>query len=627
MERFFKTGKGYLSSGQLGLTVAFNFLIFFLFIFNKVNGIGITFFQIAHLGPLLFTTNNKSKFFYAKMLLSILLSVFLWLRADGIINTLSLLTIISLNIVIFQEARSGELVKPLYLLKLPFVWIEKIVHYSAVNVRLILSWLLKLGVFKGILKSEVFKKIVVGGIISIPILFILIILFSSADQNFGNIFVELFKKIRFVLDLKWLKNIDLVFEVLIKSLFFWLYLCLVFPYKEIDAKADSSHLRYVIEKITVGVLVAGIFAIFIVTQFKSIGFILNGFSTGKINPSIFVREGFFQLLISCIVGLGVFNALKKDLAKHFITLFLLIEIFLVSLVAGERVWLYQYQFGLTQARVWGVFSLLFLVTFIVVLFLNLKNKVDDYTKWQICILSFSFIVFCAGLVNIDKLISTYKPPVVEGKIDVSYMARNLSWDAAPLWTDGLKDTKTGDLEYKYTLAKNLNQFLASNSRGMNIYNLNVAKICEIKTESWLNTNLSISKNRKEICENYQTWMNFKLDYELTHGITDKQNVVNYNSNSNQPFYSCRTLGTKMIIGSDGKGQIGCDIEVNGQINLENSYCEGQKTLSKKLLVPDYYQRSNRYYATLTGLELKEEVKVYAYTFTGAKVECLPSLNK
>jgi signal peptidase I len=91
--------------------------------------------------------------------------------------------------------------------------------------------------------------------------------------------------------------------------------------------------------------------------------------------------------------------------------------------------------------------------------------------------------------------------------------------------------------------------------------------------------------------------------------------------------SCQTLNTKMIIGADGRGQIGCDIKVRGKFDLSESYCEGQMTHTVKYLIPDAYGRLNRYYATLTGLDLNEEVKVFIYSTDGHEVECLPSLNK
>lgn len=94
-----------------------------------------------------------------------------------------------------------------------------------------------------------------------------------------------------------------------------------------------------------------------------------------------------------------------------------------------------------------------------------------------------------------------------------------------------------------------------------------------------------------------------------------------------PFRSCQTLNTKMVIGADGKGQIGCDVKVDGGFDLSKSYCEGQKTRLKMPLIPDSFQRPNQYYATLTGLDFGEEVRVFIYTQTGSKIECLPSLNR
>ncbi len=628
MKGFLKIDKGFFSSAQLVLTAVYNFLLFFLFLFNRSWGMGVTLFEIAHLVPVMVTTTNKSKAFYAKIILTVLISLFFWTRADSIIRALSLLTVIGLNLIIFQEARSGESISPSYLFKLPFIWLEKFIYYTQLTLQYLVSWHLKLSGLKKFVQSETIKKVIVGVVISMPIIFILIVLFSSADQNFQNIFVEFSKNIRLLLSPKWIENLNWLWVFGVKSGLFWLYLCLVFPYKELDNKVSDGALKNIIEKLTVGTLVAGIFAVFIVTQFKTISFILDGFTSGQLNPSLFVREGFFQLLMSTIIGLGVFHVLKKDLAKHFLTLFLLIEIFLVSLVAGERVWLYQYQFGLTQARVWGIFFLSVLISVIVALFLNLRNILAEKTKWQTYILSFAFLVLCMGLINVDHLIATFRPPIVNNKVDIYYMARNLSWDGADLWIKGLSDVKSGDLEYKYNLVNNLRYFIAYRENNGNSYNMDVGKICSLPEKDWLSVNISVLKNKKQICDNYPTWMDFKVEYERTHGISNKQNTsVIYDQNSAQPFKSCRTLNTKMVVGADGKGEIGCDIEVNGQINLLNSYCEGQKSHISKLLIPDAYQRPNRYYATLTGLDLKEEVKVYVYSFTGSKVECLPSLNK
>ncbi|HWA51686.1 MAG TPA: hypothetical protein VG895_01365 [Patescibacteria group bacterium] len=91
--------------------------------------------------------------------------------------------------------------------------------------------------------------------------------------------------------------------------------------------------------------------------------------------------------------------------------------------------------------------------------------------------------------------------------------------------------------------------------------------------------------------------------------------------------TCKTLNTEMVIDPKGFGYIGCDMEVTGGvINLSKSYCESQITHQKEYLVPDTYGRRNRYWATLTGLDPKEIVKVYGVDYSGNKVECLPDLN-
>src|SRR5258706_11299910 len=82
IKRFFGNSRGFLTSWELIVAILYNFLFFYLFLFKRDWGMGVTFFEIAHLVPVFFTTNNKSKFFYAKIVLAVLLSFFFWTRAD-----------------------------------------------------------------------------------------------------------------------------------------------------------------------------------------------------------------------------------------------------------------------------------------------------------------------------------------------------------------------------------------------------------------------------------------------------------------------------------------------------------------------------------------------------------------
>lgn len=96
-------------------------------------------------------------------------------------------------------------------------------------------------------------------------------------------------------------------------------------------------------------------------------------------------------------------------------------------------------------------------------------------------------------------------------------------------------------------------------------------------------------------------------------------------NETEPW--CITLGTKMNTGNDSRGYIGCDITATGDFIPEKSYCQGQKTGRKAYLMPDAYGRPNQYYATLSGLDPKEEVRVFIVARDGKNIECLPPLNQ
>ncbi len=634
-----------LFSWQLLSIVIYNLFLFWLLLFRKNFGVNVTIYEIASLLPVFVINKNKSPLFYTKVLFAIVLSMFFWLRADLLTDGLSFLVVLLLNTVIFQEAVTGRLVSASYFFDLPFMSIGKVFVYTSKAFKFLVSWQKYLEKIKiGGSKAESIKKILVGVLISVPILFILVLLFASADQSFQNLFSSFLDIFKNFFNFSWLNNLNGLVDWVWQFGIFWIYLCLVFPFDELIRRESIVRMKRVVEKTTVVVLVSAVFALFILTQAKTTDYILNGFTRGLLNPSIFVREGFYQLVFACIVGMTVLYVVKRELGKRLTTILLLTEIFLVSLVAGERVWLYQYQYGLTQARVWGMLFLLFVLIIIGGLFLDLFKKINDKGLWQILLLGFSFIVFVAGLINVDHLIAVTRPPVVNGQVDITYMVNNLSYDALDYWINGLKNVKPDILsgckpqdtpqlcknilqEFKgqYLLVQNINQFLNNlqGSKWVSPGTFDKSKFCNING-NWLTNNLSILNHTKEVCDNYQNWIVFKNQYE---SISHILNPTTPTPSTPAPFYSCQTLGTQMVVGNDGRGQIGCDIQVNGQIDLSQSYCEGQTTHIRQSLLPDAYNRPNRYYATLMGLNLNEEVKVFVYTQSGSQVECLPSLNK
>ena len=89
---------------------------------------------------------------------------------------------------------------------------------------------------------------------------------------------------------------------------------------------------------------------------------------------------------------------------------------------------------------------------------------------------------------------------------------------------------------------------------------------------------------------------------------------------------CRTLESEMKTDSNGRGYINCKIGTDDSFDLDKSYCLGAVSKEKAYLKPDLVGLENRYYAVVTDLDPKEEVKAFIFK-DGKEIECKPSYNK
>jgi len=536
--------------------VLYNLLCFWLFLYNRSWGFGLTLFEVAHLLPhfINFTKISaihdfkKSSLVMLKAVAAIGLSIFFWQHTYVVYQFLVLLCIAVLNLFLIHEMETGEF------LPLSFVW-------QTFNFSLSKFWFYTGKLFQGLQKlrniniaslrvnrkfsDPIFKRVVVGLIVSVPVVAILILLFSSADQNFADIFINLGKTFQHFFgwfDWIWKFDFTWIAPVIIQFTLFWLYLCLIFPLPwDIKEKIKTYYKDVVIEELTVSGLVASVFALFIFTQFKTFSFILSGFNSGKLNPAIFVREGFGQLFIACILGLSIFHFLKHDTQAKYIhhlkkwlfrmALILLAEITLVSFVAGERVWLYQQIFGFTRARIWGLTSLAFLFSVLALLFAELKQKISKGMSMQVYLLVASVLLLFLGWVNIDRVVAIEKPPIVEGKVDWYYISQ-LSFDAFPAWEKYLEsatpetfticqDFIQGKAEASYqncfsTWKMHYDQAQTVRSLTYRFRN-QYPEWCNPPSVSananWLSLNTSVDENRKSFCEKYPVWRDFYTKFQ------------------------------------------------------------------------------------------------------------------
>lgn len=291
-----------LRSWTLFSVVVFNLFIFGFLLFKRDLGANVIFFEVASLVPILLLNKNKYVLFYIKILLAVALATSTWIRADFLTINLSFVAVVFLNVVLFQEAVTGKLVSISFFLNLPFLFFDKVSIYSGKAVRFLSRWQVYVHKSKmSNVKTDTLKKVLLGLIISFPILVVLIFLFATADQNFQAVFSNFFNGLQNIFDFHWLYKLNFIFDRTWQFGLFWIYLCFTLPVSESSNADTILPEKRVIEKLTVVTLVSAVFALFIVTQAKSINYILNGFTTGQLNPGAFVREGFIQLMIACVV--------------------------------------------------------------------------------------------------------------------------------------------------------------------------------------------------------------------------------------------------------------------------------------------------------------------------------------
>lgn len=312
-------------------------------------------------------------------------------------------------------------------------------------------------------------------LIIIPVVALVLILLSSADEIFGNIFNKIFKIFENI-------NIyNLGFRIIyIIALFTYLGVVTYFilnkyekhEYKKDDFKVDNYTIK------TLLTILNAIYIVFDIIQIKSL--MLHQVSS-NINYAEYARSGFFQLLFISILNLAIVLISKRSvedtkynkisgLVMVFLTLIIIISSFL-------RMNMYESVYGYTLLRLLVYISLItetILLVPTIIYIIKPETKILRY--YMIIIISIYTITsllpinYVIAKRNINKY---YK----DGKIDIKYL-ENYSSDNIGLLVN-LKDN-TKDEKIKNSLT---NYFTRYSSRlrikGFQDYNLSKNKAIKL----------------------------------------------------------------------------------------------------------------------------------------------------
>lgn len=385
-------------SGLLGISImalSFSYLIFSNPIFAVLNFILIPILLVAH--TLLLTATNQSKWFELPFLMDLLYGIF----ARPLGNCLKPFSLIAINLK--KRANLGR--------------------YSVTG------------------------KVLLGLILTIPLLLVIVPLLASADDVFRS-FIEQIPNL--------FKNIN-IGQFIPRLLIVTIVTCLVFSYlwSLLPSKSTSIPMIFKIkiqspgaflDPITVTtllVLIDALYVFFIAIQFSYLFGSLTDSLPHNLTYAQYARKGFFELVVVTLINLVILignlnyvNASEKKVAKavKVLNTTLVISTFIMLLSAHFRMSLYEEAFGFTYLR---ILTHVFMGYLFVLFTLSLAKIWRQSVPLLKSFIVVSLITYTLlNYINIDQLIAKNNIERYNqgNPIDISYLT-TLSYDAVPELVD------------------------------------------------------------------------------------------------------------------------------------------------------------------------------------------------
>lgn len=287
--------------------------------------------------------------------------------------------------------------------------------------------------------KDTVRKIAIGLVVSLPILFIFTALFMQADAVFSQWLKNIFD-ITHTISLPGLWRIirALIFTIFIGSFFYVIFS----DHNELGHK-EHSVLKF--DRIIIGVvlgLINSLFLIFVFIQFKylfgSSSFVLeNGLAYAE-----YARKGFFELawvvgLASLLVIMVYRSFVRHGISKIITALQILLvgQVGVVAVSALKRMYLYQDAYGFTVLRLyveWSIYLILVVLAFTIV---SLLFKISFRKFWYANLILGVLAFTAVATVNVDKMIAKENIDRFlqqEKELDLAYLD-SLSTDILPVF--------------------------------------------------------------------------------------------------------------------------------------------------------------------------------------------------
>ena len=306
------------------------------------------------------------------------------------------------------------------------------------------------GTIKEVIKeSKVIRQILLGLVISIPLLIIILALLISADAVFAQILEPIKELFANILSIKfWASVYFRILVFVLVCIYFMAFICNILK-MDTEKKNVQSGIQIRMQNITVNTVLTVlniVYLLFTIVQFTYL-FTKLGVD-GDFNYAEYARRGFFQLMIVTIINFAIIlltNANKRETSKvvniytKIMNLFLIIFTAIMICSSFLRMYLYEQEFGYTFLRLMVFFILVTELILIVPTIAYVFTKKVKLLKSYVVIIAIMYALINFANVdktiarkNVDKFIADSKLSVIKerSKTDFNYL-KKLSIDAIP----------------------------------------------------------------------------------------------------------------------------------------------------------------------------------------------------
>jgi hypothetical protein len=243
------------------------------------------------------------------------------------------------------------------------------------------------------------KRIIKGVVLLIPVALLVLVLLSSADENFSNLISSSFVSLITALNLSIIAKVICIFMlavILLACLHAWKT---PFEYTE-------NKLLVALDNVVIGIVMGGILFIYCLFLWLQLDYLMmdslpeNFSTTEKI-----VKSGFWQLFFLSILNTGLFFAVYKNTgaAAQVILRVFIIASGLLLLSAAWRMGMYVYWYGFSYEKFFAIYTTLFaLLVFLYLVIASFSKARKDVFKFIAFAALWSFSV--ATVTPVERII-------------------------------------------------------------------------------------------------------------------------------------------------------------------------------------------------------------------------------